>query len=301
MNFSLSVLPLSIFTSVSSKTLGSRPGAIGKFANSDDLYMVKYEGYGYDVCVVGKNTENDIVESFTAQLIRDIWGRDYATDINLAYADTILPHMYEFLKIPHTQTAVAVRIPYMVASLIENNAIPVSPYVFQHEDIALNRQYSKILTIAKLVGVADFKCENLIYNQKNNHLMFVDCAANFNYFKKADDLNDLFSVSTNTSQFFKNIDKDTVMKTIADFVNYQGLASLIGEYSHYLSSSTQRKIIKRLTFLMDICKVFLSQLKANTTIAQTSAMLFSSDTLLLNTQGNDASRNNDHTLSVRPQ
>lgn len=231
---------------IAKKPGGSRGGFTG--AKDNNIYIVKIELLGYSNFIIGTQPECCAVESFTAQLIRQIWGEDYAADIRLIPLQiagqtgpvemtlpVANPHAVDKkYNIPFEPTEEdKIRIfsytPQAVISLFEQAQAQLSPSMFRENKAnhAAMRE-DELTLIGKLLGVGDFKKENTIIGNRGTRKL-VDCAATFKLSI------DNTMIGTNYRSFDSIIDSDHGRKILEDFLNFpqSKLDALLDTYQRF--------------------------------------------------------------------
>lgn len=258
---------------VAQKPGGTREGYIGVHHN--DLYMVKIEGQGYNTTVIGYASELSAVESLTAQLIRSTWGQEYAADIHLGYirenifeinkhdlsSSSLKNNQLDGLTLLQEKYSLQVddlELPLVCAvSKFENNSISFENWLKlnrQNLTTEQSRRLTEIQTIAKILGIDDYKFSNMIVSKnKIDQVKLIDCAATF-YFNAEFQQENLFNPSYLKTNLGNNFDKEAVYPIIDKFVNLQPdkLDNLLSQYENVLTQDTRDQI-----------KLYLCDLQAN--------------------------------------
>jgi len=195
--------------------------------------------------------EKSVLESFSAQLIRAIWGEEYAADIRLIPIEsTINPETYKKVSKNHQTTLEKYNLSPIEAetfSMAGLNSYPIiSPYQVGvkcydsiiHIDGAL-KKVIELTTIGLLVGIADLKAENTICDP-DNIIKLVDCEALFERVESSKKMLPMYPYT----EFSSLINTQEGRGVIAKFLKFtdSNLENLLKQYSCYLSEATLNKI-----------------------------------------------------------
>lgn len=271
---------LNALSIIAKKPGGSRNGFIG-ITEDNTLYFVKMDIGGYDTLTMTSNheglshekspNEKPVLESFSAQLIRAIWGEEYAADIKLIPIK--LPMGYQSIKVSKNHQTTLEK--YNLSPIDEEtfsidalNSYPViSPYQVgaksYHSILHVDGSFKKIIeltTIGLLIGIADLKAENTICDP-DNIIKLVDCEA---LFERVESSNKMLPMHP-YNEFSSLINTQEGRGVITKFLKFDDsiLENLLKQYSCYLSESTINKIrfnFKQLKQLPELQSSFIDEL-----------------------------------------
>jgi hypothetical protein len=271
---------LNALSIIAKKPGGSRNGFIG-ITEDNTLYFVKMDLGGYDTLSMVSTpeglshekspNEKPALESFSAQLIRAIWGAEYAADIRLIPIK--LPMGYQRIQVSKNHQTTLEK--YNLSPIDEEtfiisalNSYPViSPYQVEAKSygsiLHVDGSFKKIIeltTIGLLIGIADLKAENTICDP-DNIIKLIDCEA---LFERVESSNKMLPMHPYT-EFSSLINTQEGRGVITKFLKFDDsiLENLLKQYSCYLSDSTINKIrsnFKQLKQLPELQSPFIDEL-----------------------------------------
>lgn len=285
--YTLNIVNEKSFVPTAKKEKGTRPGAIGYLKpNKEVLFMLKVEDFHYASSITTNPTESVALESLCSQLIRFIFGKQYAANINLIKhieSDSSPEDEDEDEDNEHP----AMQNKYAVFSLWENNCTTPSelsqPQTIIATDVhatAINA--TRIQTIAKLINMDDFKVDNIV-KRVDSSLFLIDCSGMLSGFtnkeslfqshwkKSTIDLGSLFliDVATETIRTFAEAD---VIK----------INLIVESYRPVLSNSSLSLLKSNLEKTRLVCEEILQPRKSASTPSASPSMPRSSYPKLLN-------------------
>lgn len=246
---------------IAKKPGGACEGFVG-ISNSEQVYCVKFQGTGY----VGETLDTQhmaALESFSAQLIRAIWGEDYAVDIRLVplsgSKELILP-----VSKNHQHIINEYQLSPIAGNFYQKKYLPgfyavISPYEkgvqsvrsVMHKDFSFKKAI-EILTIGELLGVVDMQTENTIADS-NGMIKLLDCEAIFKIGsgRKSDDIALNIYPYNKFDSLVKTSEGKFVIDTFLKFDSSQ-LEQLLAIYKGYLPNKVLDEIRTKMQALKNV-------------------------------------------------
>lgn len=248
-DFTLKIHPADHFKETAKKEKGTRPGCIGILNNDESRrYMLKIENFHYLSVVTSSPMASVALESLCSKIIRHVFGTEYAPDINLIELQATSAPAIKLMP----QLGVLSEWSEDCSTPDELNMTRTAALV-DDTDKAIAEQATRMMTIAKLINMGDFKPDNIV-KRPDGSLFLVDCSGLLNGFTNT---NELFSADWTKSQINLGtlFQEDTALEIISKLaaIDMEKITFIIRSYAQTLPSTTREQLLSNITKTREMC------------------------------------------------